>query len=67
MVMGAAPMGYVLWKYHMKHNPRNPEWIVMGINTFGASAPSDDIIKNYGFTLEEVIKNIKILIKEKEY
>ena len=24
--MGAAPMGYVLWQKHLKHNPRNPHW-----------------------------------------
>ncbi len=24
--MGAAPMAYVLWKEHLKHNPKNPEW-----------------------------------------
>jgi transketolase len=27
MVMGAAPMAYVLWTQHMKHNPANPKWI----------------------------------------
>jgi transketolase len=27
MPMGAAPMGYVLYTQHMKHNPANPEWI----------------------------------------
>ncbi|RTE09850.1 transketolase [Paenibacillus whitsoniae] len=27
MVMGAAPMAYVLWKHHMKHNPSNPNWV----------------------------------------
>lgn len=27
IVMGAAPMSYVLWTQHMKHNPANPEWI----------------------------------------
>jgi transketolase len=26
MPMGAAPMGYVLWTQHMKHNPANPTW-----------------------------------------
>jgi transketolase len=26
MPMGAAPMGYVLWTQHMKHNPSNPTW-----------------------------------------
>jgi len=27
IVMGAAPMAYVLWTQHMKHNPANPNWI----------------------------------------
>jgi len=27
MVMGAAPMAYVLWTRQMKHNPANPKWI----------------------------------------
>lgn len=27
IVMGAAPMSYVLWTQHMKHNPVNPNWI----------------------------------------
>ncbi|MFD1678129.1 transketolase [Alicyclobacillus fodiniaquatilis] len=26
MPMGAAPMGYVLWTRHMKHNANNPNW-----------------------------------------
>jgi transketolase len=24
--LGAAPMAYVLWSKHMKHNPANPRW-----------------------------------------
>jgi transketolase len=24
--LGAAPMAYVLWQRHLKHNPRNPVW-----------------------------------------
>ena len=24
--LGAAPMAYVLWDRHLKHNPRNPAW-----------------------------------------
>ena len=24
--LGAAPMAYVLWQRHLKHNPRNPGW-----------------------------------------
>jgi transketolase len=26
MPMGAAPMGYVLWTRHLRHNPRTPSW-----------------------------------------
>ena len=26
MPMGAAPMGYVLWTRHLKHNPADPRW-----------------------------------------
>jgi len=26
MPMGAAPMAYVLWTRHLRHNPRNPSW-----------------------------------------
>ncbi|MHC1741897.1 MAG: transketolase [Syntrophobacteraceae bacterium] len=25
--MGAAPMAYVLWDRHLKHNPSNPHWL----------------------------------------
>ena len=24
--LGAAPMGYELFRYHLKHNPKNPNW-----------------------------------------
>ena len=24
--MGAAPMGYVLWQHHLKHDPQRPDW-----------------------------------------
>ncbi len=27
MPMGAAPMAYVLWTRHLRHNPRNPRWL----------------------------------------
>jgi len=25
--MGAAPMAYVLWQRHLRHNPKNPAWV----------------------------------------
>lgn len=33
--------------------------LVIGISTFGASAPGDKIAKEYGFTAESIIKKIK--------
>lgn len=24
--LGAAPMAYMLWQYHLRHNPSNPKW-----------------------------------------
>jgi transketolase len=33
--------------------------LVIGISTFGASAPGDIIAKEYGFTVESIIKKIK--------
>ncbi|WP_239254845.1 transketolase [Listeria ilorinensis] len=34
---------------------------VIGIDRFGASAPGDTIIKNYGFTVENVVETVKSL------
>jgi transketolase len=36
--------------------------IVMGINTFGASANGEKLIEEYGFTVENVVKNVKSLM-----
>ncbi|GFN32100.1 transketolase [Paenibacillus xylaniclasticus] len=36
---------------------------VLGINTFGASAPGDRVIKEYGFTVENVVSKVKGLLK----
>jgi transketolase len=36
---------------------------VMGIDRFGASAPAALVIKEYGFTVENVIARIKALLK----
>jgi len=45
------------------------EWIgesgdVIGINKFGASAPLNDILKHYGFTIENVVNRAKALLKK---
>ncbi|RUS45405.1 transketolase [Cohnella sp. AR92] len=38
------------------------EGAILGIDTFGASAPGDRVIKEYGFTVENVIEQFKKLI-----
>lgn len=35
---------------------------ILGINTFGASAPGDRVIKEYGFTVENVVNKVKALL-----
>lgn len=35
---------------------------IMGISTFGASAPGDRVIKEYGFTVENVVAKTKALL-----
>ncbi|WP_163530810.1 transketolase [Halobacillus ihumii] len=37
---------------------------VIGIDTFGASAPGDEVIKNYGFTVENVVKHAESLMNK---
>ena len=32
---------------------------ILGINTFGASAPGDRVIAEYGFTVENVVSRVK--------
>lgn len=36
---------------------------IMGISTFGASAPGDKVIAEYGFTVENVVKHVKEQLK----
>ncbi|APB72065.1 transketolase [Paenibacillus peoriae] len=36
---------------------------ILGISTFGASAPGDRVIKEYGFTVENVVSRVKALLK----
>jgi transketolase len=39
---------------------------VMGINQFGESAPGDEVMKEYGFTIENVVKRAKALLSKHE-
>ncbi|WP_027963273.1 transketolase [Halalkalibacillus halophilus] len=37
---------------------------VLGIDTFGASAPGDKVIEEYGFTVENVVSRVKVLLNK---
>ena len=37
--------------------------MVIGIDTFGESAPASDLMKKFGFTIENVISEAKKLIQ----
>ena len=63
--LGCAPMAFTLWKYQMKHNPNNPNWI--NRDRFVLSAGHGSMllyslfhIFGYGLDIEE-IKNFRQL------
>ena len=37
---------------------------VLGMTTFGASGPFDDLLKHFGFTVENVVEKVKKVIKK---
>lgn len=37
---------------------------ILGINTFGASAPGNVLIEKYGFTVDEVVRRVKMLLNK---
>lgn len=39
---------------------------IIGIEKFGESAPGDEVMKEYGFTVENVVKRAKALLSKKE-
>jgi transketolase len=50
----ASPMGWI--KY------RTDEGDMLGMETFGESAPADDLYKHFGFTVDNVVKRAKALL-----
>ena len=38
--------------------------VIIGIDHFGASAPGDIVMKEFGFTVENVVKKAEELIKQ---
>ncbi|RGH29569.1 transketolase [Coprobacillus sp. AF02-13] len=41
--------------------------ITMSIDEFGKSAPAQDVIQSYGFTVDGVVENIEKLLKKREF
>jgi len=39
---------------------------VLGVETFGASAPGDIVMREYGFTVEEVVERAQVLVWKEE-
>jgi transketolase len=53
-VEAAAPMSWYKWI--------GPDGDVLGMTTFGASAPSQDVLKHFGFTAANVVERaLKLL------
>jgi transketolase len=55
-VEAASPVGWC--KYV------TDEGDIVGINQFGESAPGDEVMKEYGFTVENVVKRAKALLSQ---
>jgi len=41
------------------------EGLIIGVDHFGASAPGDEVLRKYGFTVENICKKAKVLLKRK--
>ena len=54
-VEAALPMGWRQWV--------TDDGDIIGVNRFGASAPYEEILKHYGFTVENVMERAKKLVK----
>ena len=41
--LGAAPIAYELWAHHMKHNPKDPNYLVSGTRVFYVIFPAPSV------------------------
>jgi transketolase len=55
-IEAGSPMGWKKWV--------GDRGVVIGIDTFGASAPFEEIYQNYGLTVDSIIENAKTLMEE---
>src|ERR1700748_2961317 len=51
----ASPMGW--------HKYTTDEGDMLGMTTFGESAPAEDLFKHFGFTVDNVVAKAKALLK----
>jgi transketolase len=72
MPMGTAPLAYVLWtRFRLAveagasqgwHRYVGDHGDVLGVDRFGASAPGEIIMREYGFTVENVCRRVAALL-----
>src|SRR6516165_2286371 len=58
--MALAPLVYVIWNEVMRYDPQDQIWpnrdrFVIGMKTFGASAPLKQLDRKFGFEPERVV------------
>jgi len=58
-IEAASPIGWKEWT--------GSRGDVIGVNRFGASAPGPRVMKEYGFTVENVCEHARRLVSEKEF
>jgi transketolase len=54
-IEAAAPLGW--------HKYVGIDGVVLGMSSFGASAPFQDVFKHFGFTAERVVAAAKLQLK----
>ncbi|WP_240375401.1 transketolase [Bacillus piscicola] len=61
---GVPALAIEMGASHGWHKYTGAKGDVLGIDRFGASAPGDKVIKEYGFTVENVVARVKSLLHE---
>ncbi len=59
MPLGAAPMAYVLWTHHLRHNPTNPKWpdrdrFILSAGHASMLLYSMLFLTGYGLTMDDI-------------
>jgi transketolase len=56
-IEAASPFG---WERYVKSSDH-----IIGLTTFGASAPYEDVYRHFGLTAENIVRHVKQLLEEK--